>query len=318
MYKFLFLKKTNIMKRFKILGVFICIILVSIFFVSCKSERVDTYNLSPEYAIAEKILESKNIQNYSDETIKAFSIVLRTKIMNGEKSLKAIDEFDDSSIEKSNASNLEIADNTLLENNLLENSLSSDNFSEDNLSDDEFLEDENKISSISEKSKDSEIEEIQKRVLSLVKSTAGKVLVKKNDNDSISPNQTIEYIYDDENYLWEKTISKSSILKFLSNQNISLSNISKFQLNKTDDGLIDSISIAGKTMSYKLLKENFDLPSSKILNFETNLSNLKISGKGVCRENIFVLEKSNELSAQGMNFSQLLNNFFEGYFVKTI
>lgn len=121
----------------------------------------------------------------------------------------------------------------------------------------------------------------------------------------------ISYYYGSSNDAWQREISKSEILKFLKENNISLSSISNIEVEKTDDGEVEFIIIGGKSFNFGKIASRFDLPSNKITKIFTSLSSVTISGEGTGHTNSFSISKAEQLSKEGKNYKEILSELLK-------
>lgn len=155
------------------------------------------------------------------------------------------------------------------------------------------------------------------RIKSITNQTSGLILVKEDSN--VVPNSTtkidspITYYYKKEDSNWSREIKKSELLKFLSNNNISLSNISSIEVEKTDDGCVSSIIIGGKVFDYGSIASEFNLPSNKITNISSSISSVLVEGEGVGHSKSFSISEADTLSKQGKSYDEILMHFFPDY-----
>lgn len=294
--------KNNSMKKFKILIV-ICLMIFSVSLCSCDNKKqVQTAN-TMEYRVSSEMSSLENAENLSDETIKALSIVIRTKLYNGENisilksnsqtdSSKNFESIFDKSINFSENSAICNSEKSEILNNSSENSNNS------------------VLSSSSKKDAknfDFAVNKTSNQVLSGFNSTNN-----KNSNFSKLPKNII-IATDSKSFTWQKKIKKSELLKFLAKKNISLANISEFKTNTDENSNIVSIVIAGKEIDFSEIKSEFDLPSSKISSIKNNISDILISGTGIDCPNVFDIKISESLASSGLNYEQILNFFFDSY-----
>lgn len=141
--------------------------------------------------------------------------------------------------------------------------------------------------------------------------------LQENGESSTQENCSVNYTFDRQNFCWSKTIAKSSILKFLNKKNISLANISNIKPVYDENNSLKELSFASKNIPFSEIKENFDLNSSFITGLDNNLSSIIISGKSVDDGNVFDIFEAQKNAHLGQNFKQLLNNFFDGFILKT-
>lgn len=142
--------------------------------------------------------------------------------------------------------------------------------------------------------------------------------LQKNGESSTQENCSVNYTFDRQNFCWTKTIAKSSILKFLNKKNISLANISNIEPVYDENNSLKELSFASKNIPFSEIKENFNLNSSFITGLDNNLSSIIISGKSVDDGNVFDIFEAQKNAHLGQNFKQLLNNFFDGFILKTL
>lgn len=117
---------------------------------------------------------------------------------------------------------------------------------------------------------------------------------------------------------WQVVVKKSDILKYLSKNNISISNISNLKTNFSDDGHLQSITIAGKTISYSELRSVFNIKSSKITDIQNKSTVIIIRGSGEDLDDFFDIESADILAKKSNKYEELLNHFFYDYNLKTM
>lgn len=334
--------KNNSMKNLKKL-IAICLMIFSISLCSCGGQApVQTAN-TMEYRVSSEMSNLENAENLSDETIKALSIVIRTKLYNGESiSILKNDGSADSS-----ENFADILDNT---NNTSENSTNTSENSAGNVSSNttkSFAEKTNNstlnktnikntnnsplndsgnseiLNGASENSNNSVSSSASQRIAKnfdfAVNKTSNQVLsgfdsTKNNKNSSLAElPKNIIIATDSKLYTWQKVIKKSELLRFLAKKNISLANISEFKTNTDENSNIISIVIAGKDIDFSEIKSEFDLPSSKISSIKNNISEIFITGSGIDCPNVFDIKVSESLASSGLSYEQILSYFFDSY-----
>lgn len=317
--------KNNSMKNLKIL-IAICLMIFNVLLCSCgRQAPVQTAN-TMEYRVSSEMSNLENVENLSDETIKALSIVIRTKLYNDESvSFLISDGSSDSSenfsdiLDNSNNSSESFASNVTsnttksstesVGNSIINetNIKNTDNFalnSSENFN--------NSISSNTNqklaKNFDFAVNKTSNQVLSGFDNTNNN----KNRNFIEMPKNII-IATDSKSYTWQKVIKKSELLRFLAKKNISLANISDFKTNSDENSNILSIVIAGKVINFNEIKSEFDLPSSKISSIKNNISEIFIFGSGIDCPNVFDIKVSESLASSGLSYEQILHYFFDGY-----
>ena len=235
-------------------------------------------------------LRFKHIYNLVKQTagkilVKSSSSNLKTTNLNSAKNLT----------ENSNSSNNTLSTNSQNENLIIENDDSLNGNIDDNIS-------KNSNSNGETVSNSQNLNESN---------------LQENGESSIQENCSVNYTFDRQNYCWTKTIAKSSILKFLNKKNISLANISNIEPVYDENNSLKELSFASKNIPFSEIKENFDLNSSFITGLDNNLSSIIISGKSVDDGNVFDIFEAQKNAHLGQNFKQLLNNFFDGFILKT-
>lgn len=269
--------KNNSMKNFKIL-IAICLMIFSISLCSCGNKKqIQTAN-TMEYKVSSEMSNLENAENLSDETLKALSIIIRTKLYNGE-SISILKNDNSNNFKQSKIS----SDSTEKSNNL--------GFGD----------------TIKKNAKDFEftVNKTSNQVLS------GFVRTTKNNFEQLPKNIIITT--DSKSYTWQKVIKKSELLRFLAKKNISLANISNFKTNTDENSNIISIVIAGKEIDFSEIKSEFNLPSSKISGIKNNISDIFISGIGIDYPNVFDIKVSESLANSGLCYEQILSFFFDSY-----
>lgn len=141
-------------------------------------------------------------------------------------------------------------------------------------------------------------------IYNIVKTTNGEIV--KDESEQIN-----EFFIEDEkleNQEWCVTIKKSKILELLKKNNISLSNLSNFEIIKNEDDYTEKIIIAGKEFDIDYLMKEFDLPSNKNLTIVNNLTTVKITGKGTHKNDTFNLKTIKSLSYQGYDYKNIIKS----------
>lgn len=162
--------------------------------------------------------------------------------------------------------------------------------------------------------KNNEYKPTNNHIYELVNETDGEIL--ENENSS----EKINHLYineKDENEVWVKEIKKVDILNFLKTQNISLSNLSKFENNQDENGRTKNINLGGKSLNYKLVMEKFNLPSNKIYSIENHLSSITIRGIGSGTEEEFFINDANNEAKAGENYQKILKNRYNNFKIIT-
>lgn len=157
--------------------------------------------------------------------------------------------------------------------------------------------------------KDFNKENIDSKTLNLVKSTSGEVLIDGEKFANVSYNQN----YSDE--IWHENIKKSSILKYMKENNINLSNISNINSEMSEDGKLQAISVGGKQISYDELKNIFNIKSDIITDIKNNSQSIDIYGKTPLDKDCFYLKKLNKNED---DYRQILKQYYNNYDLKTI
>lgn len=122
-----------------------------------------------------------------------------------------------------------------------------------------------------------EVKATNERIINLSNETSGEVLA--NEDNQILTNK-INIETSENKTQWVKEIKKIDILKFLNRKKIKVSNLSKINQIKNSDGKTQLIDIGGKFISYKEIKNEFNLPSNEIISIKGNVSTITISGYG--------------------------------------
>ncbi len=152
--------------------------------------------------------------------------------------------------------------------------------------------------------------EEHKKLYNISNKTAGEVLFDGENLANIEILQT-------NNSEWESEIKKSTLLSFLSENNISLSNISNIEPNLDDNGNLVNLNIGGKIINYDSLEKNFNLKSNKITKIDNTISSIIIHGENIPSSTTFFIDEAEKLAAEGKNYKELLNHFFNGFDLKT-
>ena len=140
-----------------------------------------------------------------------------------------------------------------------------------------------------------------------------KDIVNETKNQTLKINGNAEFIdISTQDYEWKKSIKKDKLLEFAYLNNISLSNLSNIEPIYKEDK-IEKINIAGNSFDYKNLAENFDLESNDITNIETTNKEVVIYGKNKGFYNKFDYNESKNLSKQGKNYKEILNNLYPNF-----
>lgn len=140
-----------------------------------------------------------------------------------------------------------------------------------------------------------------------------KDIVNETKNQTLKINGNVEFIdISTQDYEWKKSIKKDKLLEFAYLNNISLSNLSNIEPIYKEEK-IEKINIAGNSFDYKKLAENFDLESNDITNIETTNKEVVIYGKNKGFYNKFDYNKSKNLSKQGKNYKEILNNLYPNF-----
>ncbi|MBQ4541770.1 MAG: hypothetical protein IJA23_02840 [Clostridia bacterium] len=141
-------------------------------------------------------------------------------------------------------------------------------------------------------------------IYNIVRETSGEVL-----EDEEEP-LTELYIEDDKtkNQEWCVLVKKSKILEMLKKNNISLSNLSNFEVVTNEEGYTEKIIIAGKEFDFYYLMKAFNLPSNKNISIVNNLTSIKITGIGIGKNENFNLETIKTLSNQGYDYKSIIKS----------
>lgn len=138
-----------------------------------------------------------------------------------------------------------------------------------------------------------------------------KNLTKQTLGQTIKIDGNTEFIdISTENYEWKKSIKKDELLEFALINNISLSNLSNIEPIYKNEKL-DKINIGGNNFDYKNFANKFDLESNEITNIETNNKEIIIYGKNKGFNEKFDYNKALNLSKNGNNYKEILNNLYE-------
>ena len=141
-------------------------------------------------------------------------------------------------------------------------------------------------------------------IYNIVKQTSGEVLQEENE-------QIKELYIESEktkNQEWCVHIKKSRILELLQKNNISLSNLSNFEVVTNKDGYTEKIIIAGKEFDFYYLMKAFNLPSNKNIEIVNNLTSVKVTGIGTHKNDYFSLETIKSLSNQGHDYKSIIKS----------
>ena len=236
---------------------FLCLCFCSLFFCACSKNQTPTQIAETQATtnqldakVAEEISSIENIETYSDETIKALSVIVRTNLSNN---INSQTEYD--------------ANNYIYNNEYIINN---------------------------------------NHILELVKQTSGETIKtnsEKTESFEIKTNASTE--------AWELEIKKSKILEFMKKNNISLSNISNFNIVKDESGNIKKLEIGSKEFFVEDLIDAFDLPSVNITDIKNKKTTVLIKGFG--NKNDFDINKSESFAKEGQNYKKILkkwqNNF---------
>jgi len=140
-----------------------------------------------------------------------------------------------------------------------------------------------------------------------------KDIVNETKNQTLKINGNAEFIdISTQDYKWKKSVKKDKLLEFAYLNNISLSNLSNIEPIYKEEK-IEIINIAGNSFDYKKLAENFDLESNDITNIETTNKEVVIYGKNKGFHNKFDYDESKNLSKQGKNYKEILNNLYPNF-----
>ncbi|MBQ7917401.1 MAG: hypothetical protein IJ310_01140 [Clostridia bacterium] len=140
-----------------------------------------------------------------------------------------------------------------------------------------------------------------------------KDIVNETKNQTLKINGNAEFIdISTQDYEWKKSIKKNKLLEFAYLNNISLSNLSNIEPIYKEEK-IEKLNIAGNSFDYKNLAENFYLESNDITNIETTNKEVVIYGKNKGFYNKFDYNKSKNLSKQGKNYKEILNNLYPNF-----
>ncbi|MBR2391083.1 MAG: hypothetical protein IKB06_01140 [Clostridia bacterium] len=118
------------------------------------------------------------------------------------------------------------------------------------------------------------------------------------------------------NQEWKVSISKTNLLEKLSEENITVANMSDISPVYYNETFLHSIIIAGKEIPYKTLKDWFGLKSNNIKEFEIQNKFINIVGVGFDNDKIFDLEKAENLANAGNSHTDILVKIFDGYDIK--
>lgn len=131
------------------------------------------------------------------------------------------------------------------------------------------------------------------RIYNLVNETSNEKLEKK-----------IEFnVYKNE---WSEIINKSDILEFLKIKEISLSNLSKYEIIKDCNNNAISLVIASKKLAFTDFAKYFKLKSNNNIHIKNYSNYIKISGYGQGFNNIFDIKDIETLANLGKNYLEIL------------
>ena len=136
-----------------------------------------------------------------------------------------------------------------------------------------------------------------KHILDIVTQTSG-IVLKNYKEPELTENQ------DSKN--WCVSIKKYDLLKYLSENNISVSSISSIEPVFSDDKVLKGFVVGGKNISFEELSNKFNIPSNNIKEISNNLTEIKIFG--TTPNQSFDIEKASHLSKNGMDFKGIINN----------
>lgn len=267
--------KTKInMKKFCVTLLIFCLIIP---LCSCaKKNEIPTVN-SLEYKTEEELEKIDNINNFSDETIKALSVIVRTNLS------KEIDNNE--YIVSANASDSNSSRISKLVSETKGQVLNQKENSEKSLS-------ENETTEYDDNMKDLSIDS------SINLKTNKKISLYENKGD---------------NHTWSKEIKKSELLKFLKKNNISLSSLSGLSITSDENGNVSRLSVGGKTFNFSDLAEEFELESTKITNIYKTKSSIIIEGEGNKKSNSFDISLAEQEAKNGKIYSEILKNQMKDY-----
>lgn len=144
-----------------------------------------------------------------------------------------------------------------------------------------------------------------KHIYELVKQTNGLVLKSENDDEILN------HIYIETNEVeqeWVKDIKKVEILKFLTQNNISLSSLSNIKPERDENGRTTSLNLNGKIIPFEDVMNEFEIPSNNIEKIENKKTSIKIHGKGVGTGENFDVFEAEKLAKEGFGYEKILKN----------
>lgn len=141
-----------------------------------------------------------------------------------------------------------------------------------------------------------------KHILDIVNQTSGLVL-KNYEEPELTENQKSKD--------WCVSIKKYDLLKYLSENNISVSSISSIEPIFSDDKVLTGFIVGGKTISFEDISNKFNIPSNNINEISNNLTEIKILGTTTNQE--FDIEKASQLSKNGLDFQGIINHFYGNF-----
>lgn len=147
-------------------------------------------------------------------------------------------------------------------------------------------------------------------IYDIVKQTSGQTI---EFDDEVSKQLYIEQENDD----WVLEIKKFDILKFLKENNISLSSVSNISLENQEDGKTKNLNLNGKIISFEKISSYFNIPSNNIYKIENNLTSIKLYGKGKGFYENLKIEDIQKDSLKGENYQKILKNHYNNFQIIT-
>lgn len=164
------------------------------------------------------------------------------------------------------------------------------------------------------------------KIYDIVKSTTGEIIIEEDENEKISHfeinnNEDLNNIYLEdglntnninENNLnlntWTVTIKKSKILEVLKKYNIKLSSLAKTKIINDENGNAEKFIIGEKEFNFNTIKNEFNLPSNKIIDINNNLSSIKITGKNEEKYDVFSLKEIISASKKENDYKNIIKS----------
>ncbi len=162
-------------------------------------------------------------------------------------------------------------------------------------------------------------DEVDQTLLKYSKETSNEYLKDAGSEDiltqKIEITKTAESKQIDET--WIKEIKKVEILEFLNNNNISLASIKNVEPIFSEEGECLSLVVGGKEIPFKIIKEEFNLPSSHIINIDNNISSIIVEGKPDKNKQVFDLFQAETLAQEKNSYKIILKYLKNDFFIIT-